>query len=149
MRSAGASVKESVCTSRHPLQSLEYCSNCERIHSRAAPIPRPAEMDAGSCAERVERVPKLASFSMSVRIRSDETSFRAAAILGSTTRLSAASCACPRDVKNKVIKKASTGIRGVIENVGAVLSLNMMIQGDPASAIGPSHLCPRAGDRET
>jgi hypothetical protein len=77
---------------------------------------------------------------MSVRIRSDETSFRAAAIFGSTTLLSAASCARPGDVKNKVIEKASTGIRGVIENLGAVLSLNMMIQEDPASAFGPSHL---------
>src|SRR5579864_5709470 len=120
MRSAGASVKESVFTSRHRLQSLEYSSNCERIHSRAAPIPRPAETEAGSCAERVERVPKLTSFSMSVRIRSEEMSFRLAAIFGSTDPLPAASCACPGDLKNKVIEKANMGIRRVIENVGAI-----------------------------
>src|ERR1700745_3152216 len=131
MRSAGPSVKESVFTSRQPLQSLEYVSNSERIHSRAAPIPRPEEMDVGSCAERVERVPKLTSFSILLRIRSAETSFKAATIVGSTTAFAAVSCACPDVVLNKVIAKASTGIRAVLENGdGAVLSFNMLIQDD-------------------
>src|ERR1700751_2628714 len=130
MRSAGPSVKESVFTSRQPLQSLEYVSNSERIHSRAAPIPRPEEMEAGSCAERVERVPKLTSFSILLRIRSAETSFKAATIFGSTTAFAPVSCACPDVVLNKVIAKASTGIRAVLGNGGAVLSFNMLIQDD-------------------
>ena len=41
MRSPGASVNESALTSRHPPHSLEYRSNSDLIHSRAAPIPRP------------------------------------------------------------------------------------------------------------
>src|SRR5271167_2511475 len=91
IRSIGLSVKLSVFTSRHPPQSFEYRSNSDLIHSRAAPIPCPAAIEAGSCAERVRRVPKLTSFSILPWIRSAKTCFSAAAICGSVSILN--SCA--------------------------------------------------------
>ncbi len=94
-------------------------------------MPCPAEIEALSCAERVDRVPKLTSFSIFAWIRAEETSFKAAAIVGSAMDLFAGACAFVRAVKIKAIAKASTGIRGVIENVGAVFLLSM---GDPAGA---------------
>ncbi len=58
----------------------------------------------------------------------------------SATDLFAASWAPDGIAKNKAITKASTGIRGVIENVGAALSL---IKVDPGFAriAGPEYDC--------
>ncbi len=54
-------------------------------HSRAAPMPRRDATEAASCAEIVERVPKLTSFSISACTRAAEMDFTAAAMAGSAS----------------------------------------------------------------
>src|SRR5882672_6611916 len=59
----GCSIKVSVLTSRQPLHSDEIRSNSDLIQLRAATTPWAAVAAPGLLTERVDRVPKLTSFS--------------------------------------------------------------------------------------
>jgi hypothetical protein len=68
-------------------------------------MPCPAEIEAGSCAESVDRVPKLTSFSMSDCTPAAEMDFTAEAMAGSAvcvTCSALAGCTRPRVIPNKV-----------------------------------------------
>src|SRR5216684_5851141 len=83
----GCSMKVSVLTSRHPLQSDEIRSNSDLIQFLAATIPLEAVAAPGLLTESVLRVPKLTSFSMVCWTRCGDTSLMIWAMAGSRSRL--------------------------------------------------------------
>ena len=83
----GCSMKVSVLTSRHPLQSDEIRSNSDLIQLRAATMPCVAVAAPGLLTESVLRVLKLTSFSSVCWACWGETSFMIWMIAGSRSRL--------------------------------------------------------------
>src|SRR6476646_3171804 len=83
----GCSMKVSVLTSRHPLQSDEIRSNSDLIQLRAATMPCGEVGAPGLLTESVLRVPKLTSFSSVCWARWGETSFMIWVMTGSRSRL--------------------------------------------------------------
>src|SRR5882724_5524928 len=83
----GCSIKVSVLTSRHPLQSDEIRSNSDLIQFLAATIPWAEVAAPGLLTESVLRVPKLTSFSSVCWARWGETSLMIWTITGSRSRL--------------------------------------------------------------
>src|SRR4029077_5327104 len=106
-------------------------------------MPRPEAIDAGSCADRVSRVPKLTSFSIFARTCSAETCCRAAAIFGSAEYRSESSA--HRCTAKAAIHRVSASVRGVIEDFDAILWLGILVQGRPAGRAGDSGFPVRRG----
>src|SRR4029077_335669 len=90
-------------------------------------MPRPAEMEVGSCAESVERVPKPTSFSMVAWIRADEMSFKAAAILESAGWFGIDSWERTGQTKNKTMARLTASTGGVVENLAEAFELGMAV----------------------